>query len=78
MSFFLFSMFQMYDMPCLGSVMLLSVINNKVPSFLQQNQYLILTQYHNSVLNYFAQLVGSQLCTQCLLLLMEIYHTETQ
>lgn len=36
------------------------------------------SQYHSNVLNYFAQLVGSQLCTQCLLFLTEIRNTETQ
>ena len=59
MSFFLVSMFQMHYMPCIESVMLLSVINNQFPSFLQQHWYLILAQYHYNVLNYFAQLVGS-------------------
>lgn len=70
MSFFLVSMFQMCYMPCLESV-----INNPAPSFLQQNQYLVLAQYHSHVLNYFAQLVGSQLCAQCLLFLTEICNT---
>lgn len=35
--------------------MLLSVINNQFPSFLQQNQYLILALYHYNVLNYFVR-----------------------
>lgn len=65
-------------MLCLESVMLLSVINNQFPSFLQQNQYLILALYHYNVLNYFVQLLGSQICTPCLLSLMEIQHKETQ
>lgn len=62
---FLVSIFQMYYMyiPCLESV-----INNEFPSFLQQNGYFILAQYHYNILKYFIHLVGSQFCTQCLLL----------